>query len=282
MGIFSQDITPSKEIGSLSNERRQLITGFINFLRRTPLDTAFGPELYKIAVILTTKISDCHSPQKSEPSIVNSGFCFDLMRDPSRALESFWMALQSFKFKLSLEHQTRSVELVVNFNISESERDQILGCLVNACLSIFRGVEIVHRLYEAENRNCSLDHLNPTQYDPFNIEYFSQIWGKRGLNPSFLIYFNSRCALEVSLYRGIQQLLNDSYTLDSKAIERLFRWEAVFSLYNPNNPQTSDFCYDVAEILLGLKPTYHPQVSIVHHQDLHFLSLLTELAIDQQ
>ena len=65
-------------------------------------------------------------------------------------------------------------------------------------------------------------------------------------------------------------------------LQGLFTWEAVFSLYNPNQAETGDFCLSVAETLFSFELIYPPQFDAAYYQDLYFFNLLAGLVIDQQ
>jgi len=243
------------------------------------LDTVFYEELHKITSILD---SICHFdyPEQSGSLVLPSSI--KRIEEQPSALEIFWEALQSYSFKLVLEHQNRSLTLTVDFKTSDTERDQILKRLLTAYDLLFEKVETVQRHSEAREKNCSPAYLIPTRdrrNRSFDTDYFSQIWMQRGLNPHFWLYCNSRCALGFGLYRSIHQVLNSSKALDFVLLQELFTWEAVFSIYNPSKTDTAYFCHNVAKTLFSYELIYPPQ-SAAYYQDLYFLDLLADLVRD--
>jgi hypothetical protein len=259
-------------------DRREIILEFIRFLTINALDTVFYVELHKIASILD---SICHVdyPEQSGSLALPSGI--KGVKELRSALEIFWEALQSHRFELVLEHEKGSLPLTVDFETSDTERDQIVKRLATAYYLLFEKVEAVQLHFEAETKNCSLASLIPTRYRSFDRDYFSQLWMEKGLNPLFWLYCNSRCALGFGLYRSINQVLNSSKALDFVLLQELFTWEAVFSMYNPSKAETADFCHSVAETLFSYELIY-PLQSAAYYQDLYFLDLLANLVIDQQ
>jgi len=275
-----EGVSPEK-VHHSCQDRREIILEFIRFLTTNTLDTVFYEELHKITSILN---SICHVdyPEQSGSLVLPSGIKGREER-PS-ALKIFWEALQNFKFELLLKHEKGSLPSTVDFKTSDTERDEILSSLADAFDLLFEKVEAVQLHFEAETKNCSLASLTPTRDRrdrSFDTDYFSQIWMERGLNPHFWLYCDSRCALGFGLYRSIHQALNSSEALNSELLQRLFTWEAVFSMYNPSKTDTAYFCHNVANTLFSYELIY-PLQSAAYYQDLYFLDLLAGLVRDQQ
>jgi len=258
----------------VQNREQQVLLDLIANTERFGLSEIFDSVIVDIAMEAAQALESLETEKNMAVSETALEWSLKHARISQQKFFGLLKILSRANIELTVHDRVQNLKIKI-FDFSDEELNLISASCKQAITGALRALEAVDRVREAETVNKSLSCLKPLHYElktRSDVEYFSHLWNKYGLNSCFFVDFLARFALEIS----ILDTLNQHFSNLSKSevfflAENLANWEAILCLIDPSSSSSWEICDELVTTIFELTFSESSPDELEQIKDYYFL-----------